>query len=534
MKGKPDLVKASQVAAAAKKVGGVYVVATRNQQLPAEENASAQIAKYPVAEYSCKECATVFTANEGMAAHCLTCGSSHTEVSARKETAGKASRTKVHADEELNHYVCAGCGTVNILHSAVVAACGTGIHCVGCGHHNTIVRATTADIDAPAGDGVDDMDMVDTSDEALEAEAEGDDSMDGDLEDLGDETLQASDDNDADDTGLDEEDAPAEADALDVETSPLNPAPVPAADIPGQGADTNPVVDVAPGTPSNVEYSEDEGVDVDLLDLNEDTPVEELSFAWVGNTLGLVTASFQVVATQTEADAGTHADIRTTAEFARAAALAIKKDGLKKACAALGFKAVKAKMPIARIVKAAVEKELASKAAELTAKLESVHQDFSQATEISAAGFAKNFWKNASDPLKSALITELSTLGIKNPNKLVDRVWALHAAKTMASILDKAKELSKTSVTARNELASALDMTNYVPTKTKVHAEAEEEDTEPEDEDDDTTVESRLTAGAKAITDREAVHSSAYTGKPGSGKTMINSILSGRVGHFNH
>ena len=80
MKGKPDLIKASQVSAAAKKVGGVYVVATRNQQLPQEENASAQIAEYPLAEYSCKECATVFSANAGMTAHCLTCGNRNKRI----------------------------------------------------------------------------------------------------------------------------------------------------------------------------------------------------------------------------------------------------------------------------------------------------------------------------------------------------------------------------------------------------------------------------------------------------------------------
>lgn len=527
MKGKPDLIKASQIAAAAKKVGGVYVVATRNQQLPQEENASAQIAGYPLAEYSCKECATVFSANAGMTPHCLTCGSDHTEATHRQgETAGKASRTKVHADADLAHYHCAGCGTINVMHSEIVAACGTGAYCTTCGHHNQFAVATATDLDEAPSEGLDDLELVDTSEDALEAEAEDEGMDDGDTLDLeGDEDGEG-------------EGETTDADALSLETTPLNPPPVPAADIPGQGADTNPVVDVAPGTPDNVEYSEGDDMEVDLLDLNEDAPAEELSLAWFKDSLGIVTSNLQVVATLVAADAGDNADMMETQEFARVVAHTISKQGLKKACASLGFKPVKAKVPIGKVVSAQVEKALAEKAKELSAKLESVHQDFAQATEISAAGFAKNFWKDASDPLKNALITELSTLGVRNPQKLIDRVWAIHAPKTLASILDKAKELSKTSVTARNELAGALDMANYIPTKVKVHAaDDEEEDKEGDDEGDedgdDDTVESRLTTGAKAITHREAVVSNAVPGKPGAGKAMITAILGGQAGHFN-
>lgn len=521
MKGKPDLIKASQVSAAAKKVGGVYVVATRNQQLPQEENASAQIAEYPLAEYSCKECATVFSANANMAPHCLTCGSDHTEVCSPKgETAGKAGRpTKVHADADLAHYACAGCGTLNVMHSEVAAACGDGAHCIGCGHKN--VFATAADLDAPmgddmGGDSMDDLDLVDTSEDSLAAE--GDD--DGEELDL-----------DGADDGVDEVVDEADADEM------MPPVVTPVADLVPAPGDTNPVVDVAPGTPPNVEYSEGEDdMEVDMLDLNQDAPMEELSLVWLKDAMAIATAKNQIVATLVSADAGANADIMETTEFAKAVAHAIGQSGLKAACKAYGFKAVKASVPIKKVVEAHVKKALVAKASELNSKIESVHTDFAQATEIAAAGLAKNFWKNVQDPLKAAMLVELSAAGVKNPQKLVDRVWAIHAAKTMAAILDKAAELSKTSVTARNELAGALDMANYVPTK-KVLAEAEDDEAEEDDEgdDEDETVESRLTAGAKAIsTGREVVTSKALSGKPGSGRQAITAILNGQSGHFNH
>ena len=533
MKGKPDLVKASQIAAAAKKVGGVYVVATRNQQLPQEENASAQIAEYPLAEYSCKECATVFTANAKMAPYCLTCGSDHTEVCSPKkgETAGKTSQTKVHADADLAHYACAGCGTLNVLHNEIVAACGDGAHCVSCGHKN--VFATAADIDAPAGGDagagdLDDLDLVDTSDETLEAEAEGDEgSEDMDLDDL------SGGDDDAD-----EADEAADADEMPMnDPTAVDPAATPAPAVDAPAVDTNPVVDVAPGTALNVEYSEGDDMEVDLLDLNEDTPTEELSLVWLRDAMAIATAKNQLVATLVAADAGDNADIMETREFATAISHAISKEGLKAAAKRFGFKSVKASVPIAKVVKAQVEKALVEKAAELDSKLEKVHADFAQSTEIATAGVAKNFWRNVDDPLKKALISELSAVGVRNPQKMVDRVWAIHAPTTLAAILDKARELSKTSVEARNELAAALDMTNYIPTK-KVVAEAEEdpeEDDDEPDEDEDDTVEARLSKGATAVArDREVVHSSAQPGKPGSGKQLIAAILNGQSGHFNH
>ncbi len=513
MKGKPDLIKAARISAAAKKVGGVYVVATRNQQLPQEENASAQIAEYPLAEYSCKECATVFSANEGIAAHCVTCGSHHVECSSTKKVTAKA-RQATHTDADLNHYACASCGTSNILHSAIIAAAGRGVHCVNCGHENVFANV---DDSLPLMDSVDDLDLVDTSENG-----------DGDvLDDL-------STDLPMDDTVEIDPDIQADAGGLGTDDGSLSEEPEA---VPAQPTLNLDDTSVAPA----VEYSqEDDMMDVDMLALDDDTPVEELSLVWLKDSIAIANSKFQLLATLNAETAGVNADILQTQEFATSVSHTVATQGLLKACKHYGFKPVVARIPMKKVVEAQVEQALATKARELNNKITAVSADFAQATEIAAAGFAKNFWQNVQDPLKAAMITELSALGVRNPLKLVDRVWAMHAPKSLAAVIEKAKELSKVSVTARNDIAAALDMVNYKPTVLA----AEDDDTSDEDDDSDTdsedddseedaTVESRLALAATPV--RSVVHSSVggTIDRNFSGKSTIASILQGRSGHFN-
>ncbi len=517
MKGKPDLIKAARISAAAKKVGGVYVVATRNQQLPQEENASAQIAEYPLAEYSCKECATVFSANEGLAAHCVTCGSHHVECSANKATASKASQA-TYTDADLNHYACATCGTSNIVHSAVVAAAGRSLHCVHCGHENVFANVDDMPVSVET---VDDLDLVDTSEN-------GDEVLDDLSTDLPlDETVTVDPDIQADAGGLGTDDG-----ALD---EPEAPAAEPTLDLNDTAV-----------TPS-VEYSEeDDAMDVDMLSLEQDTPVEELSLVWLKDSVAIANSKFQLLATLNAETAGENADILQTQEFATSVSHTIATQGLLKACKHYGFKPVIASIPMKKVVEAKVEEALATKARELNNKITAVSADFAQATEIAAAGFAKNFWQNVQDPLKAAMIAELSAAGIRNPLKLVDRVWAVHAPKALAAIIEKAKELSKVSVTARNDLAAALDMVNYKPTVLAAEdsdddsddsKDTESDEDDDEDSEEDATVESRLAMAATPV-QPNVVHSSTQRTPPGrsgmsTSKSTIASILQGRSGHFN-
>lgn len=522
MKSKPELVKASRINSAAKSVGGAYVVATRNQQLPQEENASAQLAGYPLAEYSCKECATVFHANAGIAAHCITCGSSHVHCSSKEQQTAKAKAKAptIHADSELCEYTCASCGTINVNHEKIVKAAKSSLHCVVCGHENRFSVKATAELDTMSDDtSIDDMDLVDTSEDAL-AQDEVDTLDELNLNDDGEIVAQ--------DEVL--EDLSLESDEDEMPIADADEMPPPESNQPS--VTLSPPVDPPfEDRDPNVEYSEDE-MDVNLLESEDDLPVEELSLVWIKDKLAIASAT-KILATLDEKDAGNNADIMQTAEFASIISHAVEKQGLKAACKDLGFKPVIAKVNIKNVVEAKVKQELANKAKELEDKLEAVASDFNQAAELATAGVVKNFWQNVQDPLKAALVAELATVGLRNPTKLVDRVWEVHASKLLRTILDKAKELSKKSVTARNELAETLDLVKYVPTKVVAETDEDEDDSEEQDEDEDgeDTVESRLSAAAIPV-EAGAVQVVAGS-KSGGGRSMIRAILAGRDNHFN-
>ena len=285
MKGKPDLVRAAAIAKAAQGVGGAYVVVTRDQNLPHEENASARLAEYALSAYSCKECATSFSANAGQnfAPHCFACGSAHVEVCAPKKGETASTKTKVHADADLLHYPCEGCGTLNVLHKGVALASPI-LHCAACGHANSIVERADADEDMPldGGDGdvdtdegVDDLALVDVDDDLEdETDEESLEAVTDEVIDPVDGTPTVTMDDDTTSTGT-----PAQADADEMP---------PATDTLEQTVPQSAPVDAEPAANPSVVYSDGEDeMDIDMLDLNEDTPVEELSMVWLRDRIAI-------------------------------------------------------------------------------------------------------------------------------------------------------------------------------------------------------------------------------------------------------
>ena len=551
MKGKPDLVRAAAIAKAAQGVGGAYVVVTRDQNLPHQENASARLAEYPLAKYSCKECATTFSANAGenFAPHCFACGSAHTEVCSPKKGEIAGTATKVHADSELLHYACDGCGTLNVMHRGVALASST-LHCAACGHSNQVVERADVDDTMPqdSGEGaegdetLDDLALVDVDDDGLGDDDEADESLEAETEDAidpvdGTPTTTM----DAEGTGTG---TPVDADA---DEFPSDTGVPPASDSLEETIPQNTPVDAAPAAPAapSVVYSEgDDTMDVDMLSMEEDTPVEELSMVWLRDRIAIANST-QILATLSKEDASAeHAEVMYTEAFAQAIGQTLQDIGLRKTCAHFGFKPAIAKVPVLKVVQAKVEAALAEKAKALTDKLETMASDFEHATEIAAAGVTKNFWRGVNDPLKAQLIAELSAAGIRKPERLVDRVWQAQLAALMQVVLDKGKELAKISTPARNEIAASLDMVTFRPTKVTA-ADAGEEDVDDdalEDDDDaeggEDAVESRLVNAASAVpTERQAVHSSVGRGgaghrvTAGSGRSVIQSILGDRQGH---
>lgn len=475
MKRKPDLVKAAALAAVAKKTGGVFVFATRDANLPNVENVSAEIAQYPFAEVQCASCGSEFhsVAAPGMQPHCVTCG--HGEC----KTVKASTEPTIAADENLTFLTCAGCGTHNVFHSQV-ASIGKSVHCTLCGTGmKTQASPAVANGDmmdaldtAPVVQDVDDMELLDLDDELEESNAETTQGPVGAPAEAPMSTpdpVPAPDDETTQGPVGGPAGAPLPADPVVAPTDVTTQGPV--------GAPASELSD-ADEMPNN-DYS-GEDLSLDMLDtIDEDAA---LAFVYTGTKVSLVSDD-KIIATLEQSKAGENASIMQTATFVDAVSHTIKTQGLKKALAQYKFVPTTVKFPLSKAVAKKVESAVKVETASLGKKASTYSDDFQQSLDIAVAGFAQNFWRGRQDPLKVALATELSNLGIKNPTKMLDRVMSSYGVAQLREIVALARELATKPIEARNGLAEAINLSKYQPMAVKAEAEDDAED-EGEDEDD--------------------------------------------------
>ena len=290
---------------------------------------------------------------------------------------------------------------------------------------------------------------------------------------------------------------------------------------------------------STVDDPASEELSVDALDNTDEENCQTVAFVNIGDKVVLL-ADGIAVASLNPADAGENAQILQTEAFRTALGHTVETQGLKKACAAYGFKSVKIPVPIRKIVEAKVTEKTAKQSKQLAAKLDAVTANFQHALDISAAGFAKNYWRKTQDPLMAAWYKELSALGAKNPQKTVDRVFKAFAAAHMREVLALARELAEKPKEALNSIAEAIDLGSYLPMNTRpVKANVDDlgDGDEPVDEEDsdvendgkdDGMDDEGIDSEASAGLDVPATASTVIFSKPaGSGKrqSAIASII---------
>lgn len=476
---KPDLkATVASLAEVAQKTGGVFVFATRDANLPRGEDVSAVIAEYPFAEHTCNDCTAVFSAvkAEGLQNHCIACGS-------EKTVAATISKPTIPSDNELSYLSCSACGTHNVFAAALGREVASKLCCTTCGNHLHF----TATAEADEGDSddmldVDDMEMLDLDgdgipdeeDELVAKKTTADTTMD----DLGNKAAELP------------EAGPSSG--KPPETTAVDTPPTDAKGPSEPGPTDGPQVPAALAS-------------FDLLDTVSST--ETLSFAYLGKKVAML-AGVKIVATLDPADAGDNADILQTQAFIEAVAHTANTQGVKAAVAHYKFKAVTVEVPVKAMIDKAVEAKLAGDKAQVTAALDAVQAQFQHATDIAAAGQAGNFWRNKPDGLKSALIAELSSLGIASAQRVVDRVFAAHGVAQLRDVLALARELADKPPEALNALAQAIDLVKYQPTPVKAEADEEDEDDEDNAEDEDDKEEATVRTMATAVDEPDAVFAS--------------------------
>jgi hypothetical protein len=240
-------------------------------------------------------------------------------------------------------------------------------------------------------------------------------------------------------------------------------------------------------TAPKVEVESADDTDELMVDLTDDVD-DEVEFASLNKDI-VCLKDKQIIAYLSPSESNKNSDVMHTAAFEDALKHTLEHQGLKKVLSTYGFKTNTVSIKVPKVVSAKVAEATKQTTTQVVAKLNSVASDFEQSVMIAALGLSRNFFKGRADPVKAALLTELSTLGIKNPNRVIDGVFAAHGASQVKEIISLAKELASKDVEARNGLSDAMDLTKYVNYKATTASESEEYDQETdEDEDDDTQV----------------------------------------------
>lgn len=490
----------AKFAEVAQKTGGVFVFATRDANLPRGENVSAEIAEYPFAEHTCKTCATVFAAvkAEGLHTQCTACGSD-------KVVAGKEVKPNIPSDPELAYLTCGGCGTHNVFASALGKEVASALHCTACGVGLGYQSASEGDMVDDTLD-LDDMDVLDLDDDGGEPEVVStDESEEENADALGVDVT--------DDSGTKPTDKAVPGDEAGPSTG--KPPEQTTVDTPtSQGNETAPS---APGSNENGDPAQVPAATLSMLDTVD--AKDPLTFAYLGDKVAIL-SGLKIVATLSKEDAGDHASIMQTAAFRDAVGHVIGKQGLKEAAKHYGFKSVNVQVPVQAMIDKAVTAKTAEKQSKVEAALNDAAAQFQHATDIAAAGFAANFWRNKHDPVKAALIQELSSIGIPNAAKVVDRVFEAHGVAQLREVIARARELSNMPVEALNGLAQAINLTKYQPSLVKAsdeEDEGEEESSDDEDtEDDEDETESMVTTLATAEVEAQSETAATFGTQPKS------------------
>lgn len=414
------------------------------------------------ATFKCGDCTTVFASEADTSPFCVACGSHHVHAETEETLAPEV----LPEMAQLAAYVCASCGSYNVLSSANVARLKSHAHCVMCGDVQNFVEETTAEAD-------------DEQQGDQQADQDADQQQDQDK----DKEESAVEDTTVDPTvpATPTKEVPAVAEATPAPKAPAGHAAPAAPAAPAGTPSTTPAVAEVDGdgdaddmAVETVPLSDDEVLQDEDVQQMDDTPVAvemsllsaalstnpkaELELHHTGASILAMVGGLHV-ATLEQGTRAEFAGVFDKAPFAKSILQAAKDHGVVAALDSYGFTKTKVSVSMPKVTSALVAKGVATKTAELSAATQSLTQDLHQSLSIAAAALNKGFYKTKGNPLKTAVAQALSSLGVANPNRVVTNVFASAGDAYTKLLLETALELSGRSVEFRNELsASVQDM----------------------------------------------------------------------------
>jgi hypothetical protein len=243
-------------------------------------------------------------------------------------------------------------------------------------------------------------------------------------------------------------------------------------------------------------YIDDEGsVNIDMVDGAEveegDECDVEYSASMNGNKRWIASVNGMPVAIATVATSGTNKDIFHTEKFGTVAKAVIEKSGIA-GLKGIGFTSIVVAAPVRGLIQASVSAELSKTESVVAKQLKTLASDYQTAMGMAAAGINRGFFGDVVNPLKVRMWEELSSLGIPQPHRVIDRVFKETAEDFCRVLIEKASELQAKPEAVRAELSKAIIGSNYLA----IAEDEELEDIEDDADDLGDAMANRIEAGS--------------------------------------
>lgn len=248
-----------------------------------------------------------------------------------------------------------------------------------------------------------------------------------------------------------------------------------------------------------------------------------LNVAYCGNVGGLKSwiafYNGQPVAKATSVSAAKHANIFEEPAYANATIAGANELGVAEILDSMGFEASMSSVAMSdefkksilnahfkdkmRAMAAQVEKEISDKNALFV-------EQFKAALATAAVGINRGFFKDHTNPVKSALASALAATGIRQPESILDGVYRQHSDNYHQRLFAKAEEIMEKPLDVQNELAKAVSESNYMESVSS-------------DGLSDSNLESRLGVGTPTnVVDFQPTHTQQHAPKNTSTSASFN------------
>lgn len=302
------------------------------------------------------------------------------------------------------------------------------------------------------------------------------DEVSAEFEDLADNEFEGEEGVEIEADEIDDLDGNSEFDELEADSDDMEDLGGP--DVEPEAEETD---DTDEEEVETLAFEEDMGdtESVSLLDADSvaDDDTDDVAYATMANVVHVIKAN-RIIASMGPALARKvqMSDLYLSSQFQDVVQASVETKGLRKGLVQAGF--VLAKVKMAAASKATAKVVEAKVQARLTAKLEGIarkDEAMEQAMAIASVGINRRFFKDAENPLRASLESELTRIGVRGAGRLLTAAFSEHGVEYSKAIVTLAQKIAAMPEEVRNQYAEALDLTRDSDFETTAADEGDDE-----------------------------------------------------------